>query len=324
MKKVLAFLSIIAMMGLVSCKKEPVAATITANDVTVEEGATAKISASTNSTASITYASADASIAVVSAAGDVTGIKAGTTTVTLKVAAVEGFSAAEKTINVTVTAKEVVPPTPSGSAIKIDGDFADWGALETGTFTKSVSDPDAPWDAVKEVRCYADADFVFYYIKYDAESLEELLSNANETLPIRLNFNTDGEFESGYTSYFLEHYDLIIEGSLASAGQFAPYVEGEFNQRIGSWVKLADAGVGLVTGLGSGNEYEIQVDRALFNQFANASTIPMPMGDEFQTSVRFYTDGGGKWEELSNIPNSSIDEEAGNGYGYLMRIKTNK
>ena len=324
MKKVLAFLSIIAMVGLVSCKKEPVAATITANDVTVEEGATAKISASTNSTASITYASADASIAVVSAAGDVTGIKAGTTTVTLKVAAVEGFSAAEKTINVTVTAKEVVPPTPSGSAIEIDGDFADWGALETGTFTKSVSDPDAPWDAVKEVRCYADADFVFYYIKYDAESLEDLLANPAESLPMRLNLNTDGEYTSGYTSYFLEAYDFMVEGHIADNGEFCSF-DGGFYQRIsGGWVKLLAENSGMCCGAGSGCEYEIRLDREMFNEAAKLSTVPMPMGDEFQTSLRFYTNGGGSWDELSNMPNSSIDEEAGNGYGYLMRIKTNK
>ena len=82
-------------------------AVITAGDVTVEEGKTVSIGASTNSSETISYASADASIASVTSTGDVTGVKAGSTTITLKVAAVKDkFTAAEKTIQVVVTAKE--------------------------------------------------------------------------------------------------------------------------------------------------------------------------------------------------------------------------
>ena len=81
-----------------------VTATITANDVTVEEGKTVSIGAATNSSESISYNSADPAIATVSPAGAVTGVKAGNTTITLSVPAVEGkFTAAEKTITVTVT-----------------------------------------------------------------------------------------------------------------------------------------------------------------------------------------------------------------------------
>ena len=91
-------------------KTDPVTATITASDVTVEEGKTVSLNASTNSSAAISYTSADPSVATV-AAGAVTGVKAGNTTITLKVDAVEDkFTAAEKTISVTVTA--VTPPEP--------------------------------------------------------------------------------------------------------------------------------------------------------------------------------------------------------------------
>ncbi|MBO4416936.1 MAG: Ig-like domain-containing protein [Bacteroidales bacterium] len=323
MKRVFAFLAVIAMVCMVSCKKEDptVTATITAGDVTVDVGQTAEIGASTNSTAAITYASADASVAAVSANGTVTGMKAGSTTITLKVAAVEGkFTAAEKTINVKVN-EVVVPPT---SAITIDGDFSDWSKLEAGTFKRAFNDPDSPWEGVQEIRCFADPDHVFYYIKYNAEYLAELLDNEAEILPIRLCINTDGEFTSGYTSYFLEGYDFIIEGALAENKAFTTY-SGEMHQRIGSWVSLAKPEDGVVTGKGAGSEYEIMPDRALFNEFAAKSSVPMLMGDEFQTGIRFYfINSSGKWDELSNMPNSSIDEEAGNGWGYLMRISTNK
>ena len=79
MKKVFSLLAVIAMVGFVSCEKkpeptpeptpepepDPVTATITASDVTVDEGATVQINATTNSSATITFASADAAIATV-------------------------------------------------------------------------------------------------------------------------------------------------------------------------------------------------------------------------------------------------------------------
>lgn len=337
MHKHFALLAIIAMVGVVSCNKnpkpeptptpepdpDPVTATITAADVTVDEGATVSINASTNSTAAITYASKDAAIATVNDKGEVTGVKAGNTQITLKVAAVDKkFTAAEKTINVTVNAVEV-PPTPV-AGITIDGEFEDWPTLEEGTYTKFINDPDSPWEAVDEVRCYATPEYVYYYIKYSADWIEDLFANENEILPMRLNINTDGEFTSGYTSYFLEGYDFMVEGHLLSNGEWGSF-DGGFYQRIGSWVELLGENSGMCSGAGKGCEYEIQLNRAMFNEAANKSDVPMPMGDDFQTSLRFYfINEAGKWDELSNMPNSSVEEELGNGYGYLMRIHTNK
>ena len=332
MKKVFLLMAAVAMVGFVSCKKDPKptpepekkaeTATITAGDVTVEEGKTVKINATTNSTASITFETADASIATVSADGTVTGVKEGSTKITLKVAEVKDkFTAAEKQINVTVTA---APPEPT-KTITIDGDFSDWTALEAGTFAKAINDPESPWEAVQEIRCYAVPDYVFYYIKYDAEYLEELMAEENEELPIRLCINTDGEFESGYTSYFLEGYDFIVEGGLSAEDSTGwKEYDGNFYQRIGSWQKLLEEGNGLCHGMGNGCEYEIMLDRKLFNDMANTSDVPMPMGDDFQTGIRFYWTSSGSWEELSNMPNSSLEEEMGNGYGYLMRVHTQK
>ena len=343
MHKKLALLAMIAMVGFVSCNKnpkpeptpkpepepdpDPVTATITAADVTVDEGKTVSINATTNSSATITYASADAAVATVNDKGEVTGVKAGNTTITLKVAAVDKkFTAAEKTINVTVNAVEV-PPAEIKS-ITIDGEFEDWSALEEGTFTKSVCDPDAPWEGVEEIRCYATSETVYYYIKFEEESLKEALAyeakdsdgNDEAEMHIRLCINTDGEYESGYANYFLEAYDFIIEGAIADEGNFIEF-DGTLHQRIGSWKELLAPGNGLVYGKGNGTEFEISLDRAKFNEAANTSDVPMPMGDDFQTGIRFYYNG---WDEFSNMPNCSVEEEQGNGWGFLMRVHTNK
>ena len=109
-----------------------VTATITANDVTVEEGKTVSIGATTNSSEAITYASADETIATVTSAGAVTGVKAGNTTITMKVDAVEGkFTAAEKTITVTVTE---IPAPPDNNP-------------KPGVYTFTASPMKGQWEA---------------------------------------------------------------------------------------------------------------------------------------------------------------------------------
>ena len=213
---------------------------------------------------------------------------------------------------------EVAPPQEA--AITIDGDFADWAAMDADKVKVSYNDPDSPWEGVLELRVYANAETVFYYFKFDKESLDDAFTLDPNDMHLRLCLNTDGEFESGYTSYFLEAYDFIIEGTFADGGAFVDF-DGEMHQRIGSWKSLLAPENGLVTGKGNGYEYEIAMDIATFNAAANTSDVPMPMGDSFQTGVRFYYNG---WAEYSNIPNSSIEEEAGNGWGYLMRVTLDK
>ena len=326
MKKVFAFMAVVAAVCAVSCKKgdptpasEPKDATISAIPVEVEVGKTVKVDCQTNSTATIQFVVDDSGTYTVDASGNVTGVKAGSGNLLLKVDAVEGkFKAAEKTI--TVTVKDNTPEPPAKASIEIDGEFADWGQLEPQTFGQAINDPNSPWEGVEEIRCYADENMVYYYIKFNTESLADAFAMDPNDMHLRLCINTDGEYESGYSSYFLEAYDFIVEGTFAEGGQFVEF-DGTLHQRIGSWVSLLEPGNGLVYGVGKGDEYEISLDRTIFNEAANTSDDPKPMGDEFQTGIRFYYNG---WAEFSNVPNSDVDEEQGNGWGYLLRVKFNK
>ena len=279
-------------------------AVINAGDVTVKVGKTASIVASTNSTADIEYTSADPGIATVSSTGVVTGVSVGTTTITLSVPAVEGkFSSATKTINVTVLAATT-------NTIDIDGDFSDWSSLEAGTFYKVVNNPNSNWPGVKEMRVYATEETVYYYVKFDQDALEQAKNAATPTMNMRICLNTDGELTSGYDGYFLDKYDFIFEGSIMTYGAFKNF-NGSLSQRInGAWSSL---GSGMTAGAGSGIEYEFSLDRTKFNTAANTSSVPMPMGNEFQTGLRFYWNG---WDEFSNIPNAS------GGYGHLLNVQT--
>lgn len=201
----------------------------------------------------------------------------------------------------------------SESSIIIDGKFEDWLTINPAV-AKNASN--SIWDAVKELRVYAEGDYVYYYVRFNQEVIAEYLTQ-NDVLPARVNLNTDGEFESGYPNYFLQAYDFIIELSLGNGnGGWGDCMDSTLYQRIdGEWKELIGENSGLTLGAGSGYEYELCLDRTIFNNAAAKTTVPMPMGDVFQTSMRFYeTTSTGKWEELSNIPNTD------DGYGNLLEV----
>lgn len=212
--------------------------------------------------------------------------------------------------------------------IKIDGDVADWAKLDASKVAIAKT-KNENWPAVKEIRCYADEFYVFYYIEFDSATAKELLAAANGTndkgealeLPIRLNINTDGEFTSGYTSYSLDGYDFIMEGGLAQDGAWKNFTPNMY-QRIDGWQILSPSeDGGLTEGAGKDNHYEIALSIAAFNAKASGSTVPMPMGSTFQTGIRFYTPD---WGELSNMPNDVISESNEKGYGHLLNVTIDK
>ena len=61
-----------------------------------------------------------------------------------------------------------------GLAIEIDGNFGDWAALNPEVVAVAKNNTNSLWDAVKEIRCCADKNFVYYYIKFDSSTLKDL------------------------------------------------------------------------------------------------------------------------------------------------------
>ena len=205
-----------------------------------------------------------------------------------------------------------------GLAIKIDGTFDDWGALKPDVVVSAKNNPNSPWDAVSEIRCCADKDFVYFYIKFNREAVNDLMEIQDE-MPIRLCLDTNNDFTTGYENYFLDPYDFIIEGGLAEGGAWTTY-DGTLHQRNseGKWTEILKPGNNLVTGKGAGGEYEILLARELFN---NAVPAEHKIGDVFYAGIRFY---GYEWGELSNMPNTSIEEGDGKGWGHLLKVTTAK
>ncbi|MCQ2340500.1 MAG: M6 family metalloprotease domain-containing protein [Paludibacteraceae bacterium] len=126
--------------------------TITANDVTVKVEATKSIGATTNSDATISYTSAATGTATVSDAGVVTGGAEGSTTITLNVAQTDKYTAAQKVINVTVTAAAVAPTisfaessvtAKYGDAVEQQATTNSDGAVSYKSSNTSVADVDS-------------------------------------------------------------------------------------------------------------------------------------------------------------------------------------
>ncbi len=155
----------------------PELVTIDASDQTVDVGKSVQIGAKANSPQAITYVSNDENIATVDANGVITGVAEGSTTITLSVDAVAGeYSAATKTINVTVAAAF----TP---AIVVDGDLSDWAGVAAYPSTGS--------SRIREWKFKSDERFVYFYF-----SLRKNRSYAGKHLVI--GFNTDNNESTGF------------------------------------------------------------------------------------------------------------------------------
>lgn len=321
MKKVLALVAICAMVGFVSCKKEDPAATatITANDVTVEEGSTAAIGASTNSSATITYTCDDTSIATVDAAGTVTGVKAGNANITLKVAAVEGaYTAAEKTIKVTVTEK----PAEPAITLTMDGKFDDWAALPAGSFARTYGDEDATHPALTHCKVYATTEKIYVYFEWDTDQIT--YEPEVEHVPFHCYINTDGDATTGgFGDQFADAcIDILLEGFIYGGGErggeMGSYDPGTFSwagDANGSGWAWDDLGLdGYCEGWGVEGKYEFSIDRATL------AGIGFPVADVF--SIGFDIQQG--WNSVGILPNAAPSEDNPSGVVNTLQVTTQK
>ena len=162
-------------------------ATITvAKTLTVEVGKTAQIDATTNSTATITYASDAATVATVSASGLVTGVAEGTANVTVAVPAVEGaFSAASEVVAVTVVA----------SSGDWTFDFTSNVKYESGSNSQDASvnanNTTTPASGIKFSTSSANGDGIIYVTK-GSTKLEFYAAAWNGVNDATLTFSQDG------------------------------------------------------------------------------------------------------------------------------------
>ena len=329
MRKAFAFMAILAMVGFVSCKKDnnntkpedkTVEATITAADVTVEEGATVQVNATTNSSAAIVYTADNSGVYTVEN-GVVTGVKAGEGSLKLSVAAVEGkFTAAEKTIKVTVTAKAA----PQVASITIYGDFSDWAALPADSYSKTYGDEDATHPALTHCKVYATAEYIYVYFEWDPDFVAP--EAGVDHVPFHCYINSDGDASTGgFADQFSDACtDILLEGFIYGGGEkggelgsYDPTAyawEGEPNGSGWGWGEDILPDGGACEGAGVEGKYEFQIERAVL------AGIGFPVADNF--SIGF--DIQKAWNSVGILPNAAPSEDNPSGVVPSLQVKTIK
>ena len=194
--------------------------------------------------------------------------------------------------------------------ITIDGDFADWAAIDASKLAVAKNSEAATHPALKVMKVYADALYVYVYFEWDNEFIED-----KSFVPVHFYINTDGETATGgYADQFTDACaDLMTEGSIFDTDELVSYEpglckwEGEVN---GSgwddcWVDL-DPINGFITGAGAGNKYEVSFMREL-----------NPLGDWADT-FSIGMDIQQNWDSVGILPNGEGENAAS------LTVTTNK
>lgn len=201
--------------------------------------------------------------------------------------------------------------------ITIDGEFADWAKLPSANVAEAKCDPDATKTALKLVKVYADAVYVFVYFEWDKDQITH--EPDVEHVPFHCYINTDGDASTGgYGDEFSDACsELLFEGFVypdgAKVGSYEPGVHewtGDVNGTGWNWNDLGEFN-GLCAGAGIEGKYEFQIAREL---------MPKKLADNF--SIGFDIQQG--WESVGVLPNTHVTDDNPGGLAPSLQVKTKK
>ena len=288
-------------------------------ELTLRVGETASLKASvTPSNAldkSIEWSSSDPPVATVDSDGKVTGVKAGTTTITATT--VDGGYTAKCEVTV------VEPVIVIDGDIVIDRDFSDWAALKGGTYSECYGDEDSLYPALTAVKVYATPLKIFVYFEYDSSFINPLPDI--DHVPFHCFINTDGnaatggwgdEFSDACTDVMLEGF-IYPDGVLGSYDPSACQWAGEPNSSgwcWGDWENRLFPDGGLCTGAGVEGKYELSID------CVKLASAGFPIADEF--SIGF--DIQQNWNSVGILPSTAPSEDNPSGILPSLKVKVQK
>lgn len=202
--------------------------------------------------------------------------------------------------------------------ITIDGDFADWAALDASKVLTATCADGAYKTALKTAKVYADETYVFVYVQFDGEAIAD-----RSWVPFH--FYIDGDANDATGGFFGEQWidggvDVLLEGSIFE-NDFCDYNPGAYawsgDEGGSGWSwdvdnPLIQEGGGICSGAGKGEEYEIRLVREMY-----------PKG-ELVDGFKLGIDIQQNWSTVGWLPNVAVTEDNTAGKTNMFVVKTNK
>ena len=222
-------------------------------------------------------------------------------------------------------------PTPDDvfvSPITIDGNFADWDALDASKVAVATTQEGAKFDALKSVKVYADQLYINILIEFDGDQIVD-----RSWVPFHVYLDADNKTTTGgYGDEFTDaSVDFMLETAIFSEGNFNNYNPsfwkwwGGVNESGWLWSEPGDhdesdfwgaligegqAAIG--NGNGSGNKYEIQLMREMMTGAVFADTFGI--GFDIQQD----------WSSCGILPNAPMTDENPNGLAPMLKVTIDK
>ena len=206
---------------------------------------------------------------------------------------------------------------PSGHLISIDGNFDDWDALPTGSYSSCYGYNDAPRKALTHCKVYANSGYVYVYIEWNTNMISY---EANvEHVPFHCYINTDGlTTTGGFSNQFSDACtDVLLEGFLYPYGVMGSYDPaayswaGTVNGSGWEWNELDSEGI-FCQGAGVDGKYEILISRSAI------AALGFPIADEFSIGFEIEQD----WNAVGILPNAVPSDNNPNGLAPSLSVTT--
>lgn len=216
---------------------------------------------------------------------------------------------------------EPVEAPESSPAIKIDGEFDDWAALDTSKVATAVCSQLPYKTALKTMKVYADSDYISIYFEVDED---EILGEA----PLDIYINADNSeneavelwSNQGGVDYLIEGFYYVgpTQGAEPEVCSFDAALYGYLgSEEIFDWLwdpetaPLVPKGIGLTSGAGTLSKYELTIVRELLKDVKLSSTFGLGLTVSQE------------WSPVGVLPNGEVTDDNPKGAVKFLEVKIN-
>ena len=202
------------------------------------------------------------------------------------------------------------------SPITIDGEFADWDALDASKVATAECATEAKLTALKSVKVYADAMFINILIEVDADQIAA-------ACPIDIYFNADNSANTAANNWTNQGgQDCLLEGGYFDGTAVSSFDPGCYPytgaEDVVEWAwdvenPLIAEGSGLASGAGTVAKYELAIMTEML-----AGVVDL--ADTFAMGITVSQD----WEPVGLLPNADVTEDNTNGAAPFLTVTINK